>query len=395
MTRALRQDSQRPGWTGFDGFKSQISSGREVNSGKCENRTTLSIVHLDTARDFRGGQQALLGLARGLRERGHHQTILTPAGSELERRARAGDFPVAPLSALGLRRRLGGVDVLHSHSGRAQNIAWLAAAGMAVTRVATRHVAFSPQHPAIHRLKYSQTCDGVIAVSQAVRRVLLTAGVAGGRIEVIPTGVEVPAVTADADQRRAARREFGLEEQDFVAGHMGAFTPEKGQDVAAEAARLLESRLPRLRLLLAGDGPGRAALGGNPRVLLPGYVENKALFFAALDLFLMPSRSEGWGLAALEAMAHGVPVIASRTGGLMEIIDDGENGCLVEPGDAGALAEAIAGAARDRKQLAEMGRQGRERARDFSLEETAARTDAFYLRLRGRGRGPGQSPAAA
>jgi glycosyltransferase involved in cell wall biosynthesis len=130
-------------------------------------------------------------------------------------------------------------------------------------------------------------------------------------------------------------------------------------------------------------------------VLLPGYVENKALFFAALDLFLMPSRSEGWGLAALEAMAHGVPVIASRTGGLMEIIDDGENGCLVEPGDAGALAEAIAGAARDRKQLAEMGRQGRERARDFSLEETAARTDAFYLRLRGRGRGPGQSPAAA
>jgi glycosyltransferase involved in cell wall biosynthesis len=330
-----------------------------------------------------------------MRERGHHQSILTPAGSELERRARAGDFPVAPLSALGLRRRLGGVDVLHSHSGRAQNIAWLAAAGMEVTRVATRHVAFSPRHPAIHRLKYSHTCDGVIAVSQAVRRVLLTAGVPGGRIEVIPTGVEIPAATADADQRRAARQRFGLEDRDFVAGHMGAFTPEKGQDVAVDAARLLEANLPRLRLLLAGEGPGRAALDGNPRVLLPGYLENRGEFFAALDLFVMPSRSEGWGLAALEAMAHGVPVIASSTGGLMEIIEDGEDGWLVEPGDSAALAAGIEAAARDLAQLTEMGRRGRERSRDFSLELTAARTEAFYLRLRGRGRGPSGSSAAA
>jgi glycosyltransferase involved in cell wall biosynthesis len=376
MTREFRHVSHKPGWTDFAGFMCQMSGV------KCENRTTLSIIHIDTARDFRGGQQALLGLARGLRERGHQQLLVTPGSSELDRRARAEHFPVAPLSALGLRRRLAGVDVLHSHSGRAQNIAWLASAGLEVLRVATRHVAFSPRHPAIHRLKYTRSCNGVIAVSQAVRRALLTAGVPGNRIEVISAGVEFPATLADTAQRRAARRQFGLGDDDFVAGHLGAFTHEKGQDVAAAAAKLLETALPRLRLILAGDGPARAALQGNPRVLLPGYLEDRTEFFAALDLFLMPSRSEGWGLAALEAMAHGVPVIASRTGGLPEIIEAGETGWLVAPDDPTALADAIMEASQDPEKSREMGRRGRERAREFSLERTAARTEAFYQRLR-------------
>jgi glycosyltransferase involved in cell wall biosynthesis len=307
--------------------------------------------------------------------------IVTPASSELEQRARADHFAVAPLSTLGLRRRLQGIDVLHSHSGRAQNIAWLASAGMPVLRVATRHVAFEPRHPAIHRLKYTQTCDGVIAVSQAVRRTLLTAGVPGNHIEVIPTGVEIPTELPDAEQRRAARRRFGFEDSAFVAGHMGAFTHEKGQDVAVAAAKLLEAEFPDLRLILAGEGPLRSALEGDPRVLLPGYVDDRARFFAALDVFLMPSRSDGWGLAALEAMAHGLPVIASRTGGLTEIVVSGETGWLVAPDDPSALAGAIAAAARH-PHLQEFGRRARQRARPFSPQETAARTEAFYLKLR-------------
>ena len=102
----------------------------------------------------------------------------------------------------------------------------------------------------------------------------------------------------------------------------------------------------------------------------------------ALDVFLMPSRSEGWGLAALEAMAHGVPVIASRIGGLPEIVESGETGWLVAPDDPAALAEAIMLAARNRETLRESAVRARARARGFSLQETAARTEAFYLRLR-------------
>ena len=353
-------------------------------STPCENRTTLSLIHIDTARDFRGGQQALLALARGLRERGHRQLIVTHSSSELERRARAEQFAVAPLSTLGLRSQLGGVDVLHSHTGRAQNIAWLASVGSSVLRVATRHVAFSPRHPAIHRLKYAQTCAGVIAVSEAVGRALLTAGVPGERIEVIPTGVEIPVALPDAEARLAARRHFGFVEDDFVAGHMGAFTEEKGQDVAVAAVKLFETEGPAFRLILAGEGPLRSSLAADPRIVLPGYVNDHAAFFAALDVFLMPSRSEGWGLAALEAMAHGVPVIASRVGGLPEMVEDGQTGWLIPSDDPAALAAAIAVAARDKDGLAARGIRARESARRFSVEGTAARTEAFYLRLLGR-----------
>jgi glycosyltransferase involved in cell wall biosynthesis len=320
-------------------------------------------------------------LARGLRERRHVQCIVSPAGSELERRARQQGFDAAPLSLKELRARIKGTDLLHSHSGRAQNLAFVASVGSEVKRIVTRHVAFSPRHPLIHRLKYTSTCDGIIAVSRAVRRTLLDAGVPAERIEVIPTGVEIPAELPDPAQRAVARRAWNLDDADFAVGHLGAFTHEKGQDVAAEAARLLESGLPHLKMILAGEGPLRSSIAPNRRLILPGHVAEPSRFLAALDLFVMPSRSEGWGLAALEAMACGLPVVASNTGGLAEMIVAGETGWLVAPGDAAALADAIFDAAGNPETLQAMRLRARECARQFSVEETAARTESFYLRV--------------
>jgi len=289
------------------------------------------------------------------------------------------------LSWADLRARVKRVDLLHAHSGRAQNIAWFASLGKAsaARRVTTRHVAFAPKRPLVHLLKYTYSCDGVIAVSQAVRSALLDAGVPAPRIEVIPTGVEIPAELPDPAQRAEARRAWNLVDDDFVVGHLGAFTREKGQDVAAEAARLLESRLPHLKMILAGEGPLRSSITASARLILPGQLAEPPQLLAALDLFIMPSRSEGWGLAALEALAFGLPVAASNTGGLAEMIVAGETGWLVPPGDAPALAEAIFDAAADRERLRAMGLCAREHARRFSIEETAARTESFYLRILG------------
>lgn len=320
----------------------------------------------------------MLALARGLRARGVEQLLVSPAGSALVERAMCEGLRVSPLGGVAKLRGLArDFDIVHAHSGRAQTIAFVATAGLDVKRVATRHVAFEPRHPGVHRLKYSLTCDGIIAVSQAARRTLLSAGVPGAKIEIIATGVEWPATLPADAEKNAARTRWGLAPEDFVAGHMGAFTHEKGQDVAAAAA----ARFPWLKLILAGDGPLLGSFAASDSLLLPGYVENRTEFFSLLDVFLMPSRSEAWGLAALEAMAHGLPVIASNTGGLPEIVDDGETGWLVAPGDAEALAAAIASAAADRDKLREFGERARERAKRFSVEETAARTEAFYRRL--------------
>ncbi len=331
---------------------------------------------MDSEETWRGGQEALLILARGLRARGYRQTIVCPPSSALAERARAAGFSVAKL---GLRT----ADVVHAHSGRALTVAfWKTFGGLfgsGVCRVVTRHVAFQPRHPWLYRLKYTRTCHGIIAVSDAVRRGLVESGVPAAKIETIHTGIEMPRAAA------RNRRKFGLEETGFVVGHMGAFTAEKGQDVATAAAALLRTSLPHAKMVLAGEGPlfNEIRRDAPETVMFPGFLSDRAAFFAALDLFIMPSRSEAWGLAALEAMAHGVPVIASDIGGLPEIVEAGNGGWLVPAGDPAALARTIADAAADPERLVIQGQRARERARLFSVDRMVEQTEAFYRRFVG------------
>jgi L-malate glycosyltransferase len=352
------------------------------------DRDTLSILHVDSETTWRGGQEALLSLAKELRKRGHGQTIACPARSELLEVAKAEGFPVVPLGgSRELRRALWQhrFGLMHAHSGRAHNMAFLAGIGISVARVVTRHVTFAPTHPLVHKLKYTRTCDGIIAVSEPVRRVLARAGVPLSKVEVIHTGVFFPPKLPSALERAVARRLLNLDEGRFIIGQIGAFTHEKGQDVAIDAVVSLSAELPGIQLVLAGEGKLLASLrakaSGAP-VSFPGFVDDRPSFYAALDLLIMPSRSEAWGLAALEAMAQGVPVIASNTGGLAEIIQDGVNGRLVPSGDAQALAEAIRRAAIRGDERERWIQRGRDRAAEFSIAKTAEQTEAFYRRIR-------------
>ncbi len=362
----------------------------------------LNIVHLDTGQELRGGQRQLLRLAQGLRARGHQQLLVCPQDSPLEQRAMLEGLSVFTLlehdpgnahGILQLRSYLQTKthEVLHAHDGRAQTMAWLATLGMAVRRVASRRVTFLPADSWSYRLKYSHTCHGVIAVSAFVRDLLLRAGVPETKIALIPDGIEIPPQLPDAAVKAEVRARCGMGQGDFVVGHLGAFTQEKGQDVALEAFALLTARLPRARLLLGGDGPTRtspalAALLTRvaDRVHLCGDIEDLDEFYPALDLFIMPSRAEGLGSAALHAMAYGLPVIASRVGGLPEIVAEGENGWLVPPEAPQALADVIVAAAADRERLRQLGEKGRERACRFSTAIMLERTEAFYHQLLAR-----------
>lgn len=352
----------------------------------------LNILHVDTEMDWRGGQAQLLALARALRDRGHKQTIAARAGSALSQRARTAGIEVLTLHRLmafwTLRREAARFDLIHAHSARAQNLVWLATAGLGVKRVASRLVAFEPRYPWLHRWKYTNTCDGIVAASDAVAGVLARCGTPLARVRVVETGVELPARIPGRKERLTARQRYGLGDEDFVLGHAGAFTYEKGQDVALEALMLVLDRVPQARLLLAGSGPlarSSAILSAVARTqgkaILLGQVEDIGGFLAALDVFVMPSRSEAWGLAALEAMAHGIPVVASRTGGLERIVADGETGWLVPPGDPEALASALLAAASDRQRLHSMGAAARLRAEMFSATAAAEKTEAFYREI--------------
>jgi glycosyltransferase involved in cell wall biosynthesis len=359
----------------------------------------LKIAHVDTGLSLRGGQRQLLQLARRLRQRGHCQIIVCGEESELETCARTEEFPSFPLplhdpahahGILQLRQllHLAPCDILHAHDGRGQTVAWLASMGMQVRRVASRRVTFLPRHRWTHHLKYAHTCDAVITVSDFIRQWAIRCGIPPSKIELIPDGIEIPPELPSTETRAKARARWGFGESEFLIGHLGAFTPEKGQEVALGAFQLLRERLPQARLLLAGEGPALRdseitqtckALGGLVR--LCGEIQNLAEFFPALDLFVMPSKSEGLGSSALLAMSYGLPVVASRVGGLPEVVEEARTGWLIEPASPAALAQAILAAAGDRARLKQWGLNGRERARQFSVDIMVERTEALYCRL--------------
>jgi glycosyltransferase involved in cell wall biosynthesis len=351
----------------------------------------LKIAHIDTGKDFRGGQDLLLSLAHGLKRRGHRQMIFCPEDSPLAKRAAGEELELGALgTARDLRQQLRNeqFDIVHAHDGKAQTISFRASIGLPVRRVASRLVSFTPRYPLIHRWKYTRTCHGVIALSQSVRQVLIAAGVPDSHIEVIVPGIKMPTELPSMSMRAQARARWGFSGEEFVIGHAAAFTHEKGQDVALEAALLLPPRLSRARMLLIGDGPERS----QPRIVelarqasgiaqLPGFIDDLNQLYAALDLYIMPSRSEAWGLTVLQAMACGVPVVASNVGGLPEVVEHGTSGWLVPPESPESLANAIVEAASDAARLCEFGRNARERAAQFSIERTVERTERYYLRL--------------
>jgi glycosyltransferase involved in cell wall biosynthesis len=353
--------------------------------------------------ELRGGQRQLLLLASGLRDRSHEQLIVCANGSALEARARQHQFEVLPLRRRGLRRlggivrvrhrlRRDGFQILHAHDGRGQTVSTLASLGLPVRRVATRRVIFMPRGLGrileLPRLQYGPFCNAIIAVSAYIRDLLTRAGIQPSKIEVIPDGTVIPSDLPGDKVRDDARRRWDLPTDAFVMGHAGAFTLEKGQDVLLEAFSQVSISVAGARLLLVGEGPLRDSpriselldrSEGRARVL--DSMDDLTPFFAALDLYVMPSRSEGLGSSSLLAMAHGLPVVASRVGGLSEVVEDGTTGWLVPPESSAELARTLMAAASDRASLRRFGASARQRARAFSDDTMVSHTEALYRRL--------------
>jgi glycosyltransferase involved in cell wall biosynthesis len=224
----------------------------------------------------------------------------------------------------------------------------------------------------------------IIAISQAVRRFLLEVeGAPADKIVVVPYGLDAGAFAASA-RPGAFRRQIGAAEEPLV-GFVGRLTRQKGVDVLLRAFASVERGHPAARLILAGDGPDRPALTalarslGLRRAMFLGWRTDAADILADVDLAVMPSRWEGFGLTALEAMALGKPVVASQVSALPEIVVPGETGLLVPAGDSERLAGALRTLLDDPGRAGRMGRAGRDRVRnEFPVEKMARRTAEVY-----------------
>ena len=236
--------------------------------------------------------------------------------------------------------------------------------------------------------------DALVAVSPEVRDELVAFGVApASKFRVIRLGIELDQRVARDDQaRRRTRRVMGVRDGRFVVGWIGRMTAVKRTDVVLESFRRLREQGVDAVLCMVGDGPDRrsvedlaAELGVMRDCLFPGYQEDVGPFFAAFDVFVLPSGNEGTPVTAIEALASGCPVVATRVGGVPDVVREGEDGFLVDPGAVEDIAERLARLARDPALRARMGEAGRTRVVPrYAVERLVDDVDGLYRRLLAR-----------
>jgi glycosyltransferase involved in cell wall biosynthesis len=274
---------------------------------------------------------------------------------------------------------------VHRHAARAHAIGAKATLlTPAPARVLSRRVAFPVRRSVGSRILYALPIDRIAAISAAVRDALVRSGVDAGKIEVVPSGVE-PLAPLDPECRASLRRSLGCGEEEVVGITVAALARGKGHDRLLRAMALAAGRSPGMKLWIAGAGPLRSDLEANARSLglgtpvqFLGFRADISSLLHAADFFCLATRSEGLGSSILEAMMAGLPVVATRVGGVPEIVDP-ESGILV-PLDApdAAWADALARMAGDRGLRERMGARARERAGSFTADRTAEGTDRVY-----------------
>ena len=340
------------------------------------------ICHVNLAKDYRGGERQTEILVRELAERGWAQRLVVRPGQELaERCAEIPDLEIVadrgnPLTAAWAIR---GASISHAHEARAVYSGWYASRRYGVPSILTRRLTKTLKSSWLRDRSY-RAAAAVTAISSAA------ADNVRGRypdldVEIVPdshSGLEV-----DAEDAAALRARY---EGKFVIGHVGSYIHEtKGQLTIIEVARRAQSERPDWHFLLLGGGRDeelfRERIGDLNNIELVGFVDNLGDYYLAFDLFVFPSLHEALGSSLLDALRFGLPVVASRVGGIPETIADGVNGILVDPEAPDQLMEGIAAIANDDEKAGAMHLANRLRAESYSASAMAEAYEKIYRRF--------------
>jgi len=381
----------------------------------------MNVLFLNTCRTWGGGEVSLTQIVDALRARGHAVSVACRRDSALHHRMResgsevvpmrfGGDvdpFTIARIARLIARRS---IDVVCVHTEKELRIGGIASLIAGVPVIVSREVDFPIRDTFLNRIFYGKVASQIIANSYATKNTLLISApwLDGAKINVVWKGVDA------ALFRRASnghlRAEYHVAEGESLIGFVGRLDEQKGLVTLLDALAILVARHKRAKLVLAGEGNLRSYVTDFLRernldtsAYLAGFVDDIPAFLRGIDFLVLPSNWEGFGYAAVEAMAAGKAVVASHVSSLPEIIDDHRTGLLVPPRSPERLADAMGTLVDNPRLRDEMGKAGARKVENvFSLSTMISSVELLLQEAVSSARSsrrhagnPGRSPLAS
>jgi glycosyltransferase involved in cell wall biosynthesis len=359
----------------------------------------IKVLHVLSDTNIGGAGRYLFNLL-SLRDNKRFEVVVAcPGGGELEKQLKSKGIKVFTLDGGENSAKFGHikklrqiisrekVDIVHTHASFAGRIA-AKLAGCKV--VMTRHGLGSGGNGVIKRivtrLISRAFTDRIIAISRAVKISLMDSGVPADMINIIHNGIDL----SNFDGIKGTlRKELGIDPDIPIVGIVARLVPEKGYEYAINAFYHVLKVFPSARLIIIGDGPLEESLknmcvklGIKEHVVFTGYRKEVENLDADFDVFVLPSISEGLGLALLEAMALGKPAVATATGGIPEVIKHRVNGFLVPPGNDNYLAESIIEVLSDKELAKAIGLEAKKTVNEkFSSKTMSQKTEKVYTEV--------------
>lgn len=344
--------------------------------------TAWRICHVNLASGFRGGERQTELLVRDLADRGWPQRLVVRRGSALVDRCRGLPgletvevLPNPVTAALAAR----GSALLHAHEARAVYSGWFLKKVSGTPYVLTRRLHHAESGSAARTRAY-RASDCVVAISDSIAQ-SVACRYDGMTVRIVHDA------HADMPDGQAVARDVlpGLGGKTIV-GHVGELDhSHKGQGTIIEAARAMQVSDPGVHFVMVGEGRDegrfRRAAAGLDNVVFAGFVDNVQDYLAAFDVFVYPSLHEGLGSSLLDAMAFGLPIAASRVGGIPEVVRDGVNGLLIPPENPDALVAALRRLLADPALRDSMGRANRARAAEFDSDRMTSAYETIYREI--------------
>ncbi|MFQ5600942.1 MAG: glycosyltransferase [Candidatus Krumholzibacteriia bacterium] len=372
----------------------------------------VRVLMIDSETTWRGGQNQLALLVRGLSATGRSPgrfdtTLAAPPGSKMAAKAaelgiRCLPLPIRSGIDLTAARRLAQYlkrqrfDIVHCHSSHAHSIAFMAVRALRFGRrstpllVVSRRVDFPVARNGLSALKYRYGADVFLAISNGVRDALVQCGIEPERIEIVPSGIDLERHDRLQDTSYL-EHEFGLGAGTTVIGNIAALAPHKSQVDFVRAAKIVDQELDGVRFLIVGEGKLRGQLESLIRELdmqgkirLTGFRDDALEILSRLDCFVLSSHLEGLCTSIMDAQVLGIPVVATNTGGVPDLVRDGETGLLVPPREPERLAGAILRILREPGLKERCSLAARAQARAYDYRHMVRRTIAAYRRILGR-----------